>query len=173
MSAVLAFILSFLFLFMPSGLVFAQSASEAASVDESLWDRPAPKVLPEPNIGPWVLAGAGIASLGVGLTLFLVAHNEYDDLAQPVRDSDGRIRGVTQREVAREEQEIANRVRTGSILMGLGVLVGAGGVLWHLFETDEPMPVGPLETVPVQPFGWYGFTSAKGAPLGLGCRGRF
>ena len=141
--------------------------------EEMVWSRNARPPAADTNVGAWVLTGTGVASFGVGLTLFLVAHGEYDELSDPVRDAEGRVRGITQREVAKEEQQIADRVQTGAILMGVGVLAGVGGALWNAFDGPSASQASPFDSAPIQPFGWYGGGEFADAPMGLSYSGQF
>ena len=154
------------------GHALAQENAPPEGSDELAWAAGASQQMAEPNLGAWILTGSGVASFGVGLTLFLVAKGEHAELSDPVRDADGRVRGVTQREVAREEQQIADRVRSGVILMSIGALLGTGGVLWDMFDTNPKRDVSPFERAPVHPFGWH-VSGSDITPLQLNYSGSF
>ena len=155
------------------GRALAQGSDDRMPSEDMIWSGGARPQAVDTNVGAWVLTGAGVASFGVGLTLFLVAHGEYDELSDPVRDAEGRVRGVTQREVAKEEQQIAGRVQTGAILMGVGVLAGVGGALWNAFDTPSESKASPFDSAPIQPFGWFGVGEFANAPVGLSYSGKF
>lgn len=151
----------------------AQQVGESVETEALVWSSTNGTTSAENNVGAWVLTGSGVASFGVGLTLVLVAHGEYGELSDPVRDAEGRIRGITQREVAKEEQQISDRVQTGSILMGVGALVSVGGILWIMLDGPDESRSTPFDGSSIQPFGWHSGVGIEDSPVGLIYSGRF
>ena len=90
---------------MPTG----QTPSETQSEDGLLWSN---ETQPRSLI-------SGLGSLRVAVSPrrwvdFVSCCAWYKEPLRSVRDADGRIRGITQREVAKEEREIAQRVQSGA-----------------------------------------------------------
>jgi tetratricopeptide (TPR) repeat protein len=75
---------------------------------------------PGPGIWPWVTVGAGVAVIGVGAMVGVLAQSKRDDAdSDPVH--------ATSRETFRDAESMAT---TANVLFVVGGLVTAGGVTW-------------------------------------------
>ena len=156
---------------LSASVLFGQAlASEARteSASEALvWQRPQSAQEPVSDTLPLLVTGLGVASFGVGLTLLLVSRAEYDELGEPIRDSDDRIRGVTQREVSRQEAQLADRSRAGVVLISIGALSAFGGILWNMVNKADSPAAAPFGASPIQPYGSLGNQLDKASSFGL------
>ena len=86
----------------------------------------------------WTTAGVGVATFGIGLTLYFIGSSEYDELARAGRDNEGRIRTITQQQAARDESQALDRSNLGAALMGAGVLLGlTASALYYGLDGDQ------------------------------------
>jgi hypothetical protein len=101
-------------------------APAAPLVGHDAGPQPAPTAHKAPPLASWLLAGAGVAAVGTGLVIRLVARSTYDDAkaaGQLDRGNDAR-----------------DNIIAGTIVMGAGAaLVGAGAVWWAV----TPSPSQP------------------------------
>ena len=101
----------------------------------------------------WSLSGLAVASVGVGIALYSVGQSDEDDLLDLERDEDGRARGVTQRNAARLEDDVSQRMNLGMGFMIGGAFLGGGALLWYLYGQNETgIPSDSIENRLV-PFG--------------------
>jgi hypothetical protein len=85
----------------------------------------------------WSLSGLGVAGVGVGMALYSVGQSDEDMLLELGRDEDGRARGVTQRNAARIEGDLSERMNLGMGFMIGGAVLGGGAVLWYLYGQED------------------------------------
>jgi hypothetical protein len=106
-----------------------------------------------PDWSVWSLSGIGIASLAVGISLYAVGQADEASLEGAERDSEGRIRSVTQRRAFRLETEAADRMGTGTGFMIAGVILGGAAALWYIYgQQSEVLPAKPRQNQ-IVPFG--------------------
>lgn len=118
-----------------------------------------PVIAPEPAtrpVGPWIVGAAGIASLGVGATLGFLAKGHYDS-------AEGLCPSHTNcSDAAMSEWGRADAFATAStVLVPLGALAAAGGVIWWMMSDPKTSTSARLPQVLVSESG--GFISVRGA----------
>lgn len=102
----------------------------------------------------WTLSGIGITSFGMGMALYSVGQSDEAVLLDVGRDSEGRIRSVTQRRAARMEDDAVERIDMGMSFMVGGAVIGGAAVLWYLYGQETiAIPSAPVESR-VVPFGF-------------------
>lgn len=149
------------------GQALASDARTDSGSEALVWQRPQSTEETKSDTLPLLVTGLGVASFGVGLTLLLVSRAEYDELGDPIRDSDDRIRGVTQREVSRQEAQLADRSTAGVVLMSVGALSALGGILWNMTNKTDSSAASPFGTSPIQPYGSIGNQLDQASSFGL------
>ena len=87
--------------------------------------------------GVWTLSGLGVASLGIGTALYIAGRSDLSSLEDLDRDNEGRIRNITQRNAARMEEDVQNRLNMGKGYILGGIALGAIAVTWYYFDTSE------------------------------------
>lgn len=95
-------------------------------------DPPPPPAPPARSVGPWVLGASGVATLGVGLALGLVAKGHYDT-------ADGLCPSHEEcsDETMNEWNKADTLATTSTILVPIGALALTGGVVWWLMQSGE------------------------------------
>lgn len=120
----------------------AREAAEQAAAQPEEPDEPAeattevaPVVAPtdaeRTSAAPWVVLGGGVATLGAGLTLGLLASARNDDAQE-----------AGSHELAVQRRDEADRLQlTANVLFGIGGALAVGGLVWGLVTRRRPRDV--------------------------------
>jgi len=93
---------------------------------------PAPDSREQATVWPWVITGAGIAGLGAGVVLAIIANGRHDDAVSEV----GQVR-------AQEKQDQAETFATGATIAFIaGGVVTAAGLTWLGIRAFTPSSQG-------------------------------
>lgn len=121
-------------------------------------DPPPPEAPPSRSVGPWILGASGVATLGVGLALGLVAKGHYDTAEGlcPTHDGCGD-------EAMAEASKADALATTSTFLVPIGALALTGGIVWWLMQSGGEKSVVAAQKWPrvaVTPEG--GFVTYRG-----------
>lgn len=110
-------------------------------------EQPKPE-MHEHSVVPWVLVGAGVVALGVGIALVATAPDLPPDCDRKTEECIPRP-GETPAQLQKRQDEAGRAL--GQPLWGTVTIIGggalvAGGLIWHFLE-----PTGPKEKVALRP----------------------
>ncbi len=91
---------------------------------------------PGPSVLPWVVAGAGLITAGVGAMLFISAGAEQTATLAPDYKA-----ANTYTVVRNKVDSQTATMQGGGTLLGVGVLAAAGGLAWALLGNQPAAPV--------------------------------
>jgi hypothetical protein len=92
---------------------------------------------PGPPVPTWILGGAGVAAMTIGLVVRLNGQAEYDEV-----DAACREKLCGSREAVDRGNEARGRMLTGSVLMGVGAATVAGAGIWWAVSASRSQRTG-------------------------------
>jgi hypothetical protein len=109
--------------------------------------------------------GVGSAGAAAGVGLLVAALVESGPLSSPERE-DGVITGLSQAEAQELGEEVDTLTLSGAVLVGTGVALATGGLLWWALEPDGSEGQGDGADGPRGGTLWIGPTSFVSVGLG-------
>ncbi|MCC6620802.1 MAG: hypothetical protein IT385_06085 [Deltaproteobacteria bacterium] len=107
----------------------------------------APEVVDEgPGAAPWVVLGGGVAALGAGVVMFLVAEGDRSDVEDAIARLDaGESPGMTRGEAVAAEADADGLATFGVIAGGVGLAAIAAGLVWWAVADPAPETRGRVD----------------------------